>query len=157
MEPSAELMQPPEGYGEAKTPLAWDTVRKELEQAKQYWLAIPRSEGSPHVVPLDGMWIDDVWSYGGSPATVHRQLVAANPDVTMHLPDPWRCVVVEGHVRVVSRADDDAQRMADAFTAKYPEYGQADVSHYKESLALHPRRVLAWTSFPSDMTRFIFD
>jgi hypothetical protein len=115
-----------------------------------------RPEGSPHVVPLDGMWLDDVWRYGGSPETVHRKLVEINPLVTMHLPDPWRCVVVEGEVRVTTTTPDEAQRLADAFTAKYPEYGKAQVEHYREALGLHPRRVIAWTDFPTDMTRFVF-
>jgi hypothetical protein len=41
------------------------------------------------VVPVAGLWIDDVWYYGGSPETVYVQLVGANPHVTMHLADPW--------------------------------------------------------------------
>lgn len=157
MEPRVELIRPPEGYGDSTQPLAWATVRAELTQARQYWLAMLRPEGAPHVVPLDGMWIDDVWWYGGSPATLHRRLVDANPHVTMHLPDPWRCVVVEGEVKVVEMSPDAAQRQADMFTAKYPEYGTASAEHYAQALGLHPRRVIAWTSFPADMTRFLFD
>lgn len=155
--PRAELLQPPEGYGEATKPLAWETVRAELEGARQYWLAMLRPEGSPHVVPLDGMWLNDLWHYGGSPATLHRRLVDANPNVTMHLSDPWRCVVVEGAVRVMANTPEEAQALADASFAKYPEYGPAPVKRYAESLALHPVRVLAWTDFPGDMTRFVFD
>ena len=157
MEPRVELIKPPTGYGEATEPLTWAEVRAELGQARQYWLAIPRGEGSPHVVPLDGMWISDVWSYGGSPETLHRKLVAAHPHVTMHLQDPWRCVVVEGEVRVTENPPERAQELAAAFTAKYPEYGEADPAHYAQSLGLHPKRVIAWTNFPADMTRFLFD
>jgi hypothetical protein len=108
-------------------------------------------------VPLDGMWVSDIWLYGGSPATLHRRLVADHPHVTMHLQDPWRCVVVEGEVRVTEQAPERAKELADSFTAKYPEYGTADPAHFEQSLGLHPKRVNAWTNFPTDMTRFLFD
>ena len=88
--PIAEKLVLPEGYGQTTESLAWEDVRTQLEQAKQYWLATNRGDGSPHVVPVDGLWVDDVWYYGGSPETVHVQLVRANPQVTMHLPDPGR-------------------------------------------------------------------
>ena len=88
--PIVEKLVLPQGYGQTTEPLAWEQVRAQLEQAKQYWLATNRGDGSPHVVPVDGLWVDDVWYYGGSPETVHVQLVRANPQVTMHLPDPGR-------------------------------------------------------------------
>jgi hypothetical protein len=74
----------------------------------------------------------------------------------MHLQDPWRCVVVEGEVRVSTTSPEEAKTLAAAFTTKYPEYGTADPVHYGEVAALHPKRVIAWTSFPADMTRFLF-
>jgi nitroimidazol reductase NimA-like FMN-containing flavoprotein (pyridoxamine 5'-phosphate oxidase superfamily) len=157
VEPRAELITPPIGYGDSTTPLAWGTVRAELEQARQYWLAMLRSAGSPHVVPLDGLWLDDVWHFGGSPETLHRRLVATHPEVTMHLQDPWRCVVVEGVVEVAANPPEAARHLAEASFAKYPEYGPAPVERYAESPRLLPRRVIAWTNFPADMTRFLFD
>jgi hypothetical protein len=42
--------------------LSWESVRAQLAEAKQYWLATNHGGGSPHVVPLDGLWVDDVWS-----------------------------------------------------------------------------------------------
>jgi hypothetical protein len=76
----------------------------------------------------------------------------------MHLPDATRTVIVEGRVR---RAEPDAElarRLGDASTAKYPEYGAAsDPKAFDDALALHPTRVLAWTAYPRDATRFLFD
>jgi hypothetical protein len=109
------------------------------------------------VVPVDGLWVDDVWYYGGSPATIHVQLVRANPHVTMHLPDPWKVVVVQGEVRVSKPSPELAQRLADLANSKYAEYGITfEASSYSEPGALHPRRVIAWSSFPKDVTRFTF-
>ena len=53
--PTAEKLVLPQGYGQTTQTLAWDQVRAQLEQAKQYWLATNRPDGSPHVVPVDGL------------------------------------------------------------------------------------------------------
>jgi hypothetical protein len=137
--------------------LSWESVRAQMEEAKQYWLATNHGDGGPHVVPLDGRWVDDVWYYGGSPRTIHVRTVRANPNVTMHLADPWKVVVVEGEVRVTKLSHDFAQRLAGIASEKYSEYGiRFEASSYSEPGALHPRRVIAWSSFPKDATRFTF-
>jgi nitroimidazol reductase NimA-like FMN-containing flavoprotein (pyridoxamine 5'-phosphate oxidase superfamily) len=155
--PLAEKISLPEGYGKTTERLGWETVQAQLEEAKQYWLATNRADGSPHLVPLDGLWVDDIWYYGGSPETLHVRAVRRNPNVTMHLPDPWKVVVVEGEVRVTRLSGESAQRLADLASEKYAEYGmEFEASMYSEPGALHPRRVIAWLSFPKDATRFTF-
>lgn len=157
MTPTAELLDLPAAYGAPKKKLAWAAVRQELEQAPAYWLATVRRDGRPHVVPLDGLWVDDVWYYGGSDRAVHRRTALAHPDATMHLADPTRAVVVEGEVRLTTPAAELAQRLADHANEKYAHYGlRNEAFAYAEVLALHPRRVLAWTAFPKDATRFVF-
>jgi len=155
--PIAEQLVLPQGYGQTTQTLAWERVRAQLAQAKRYWLALNRAGGSPHVVPVDGLWVDDVGYYGGSPETVHVQLVRANPQVTMHLPDPWKVVVVQGAVRVSKPSAELAQWLADLANTKAAEYGRMFVaSSYSEPGALHPWRVIAWSSFPKNATRFTF-
>jgi hypothetical protein len=157
MTPTAELLDLPAGYGTPKKKLGWATVRRDLEQATAYWLATVRADGRPHVVPLDGLWVDDVWYYGGSERAVHRRTALARPDATMHLADPMRAVIVEGTVRLSSPEPDLAERLAEHANTKYAHYGlRNDASAYAEVLALSPRRVLAWTAFPKDATRFLF-
>ncbi|TDO35181.1 nitroimidazol reductase NimA-like FMN-containing flavoprotein (pyridoxamine 5'-phosphate oxidase superfamily) [Kribbella sp. VKM Ac-2527] len=155
--PTKEKLVLPEGYGRTTKTLSWESVRAQLTEAKQYWLATNRANGSPHLVPVDGLWIDDLLYYGGSPETVHVRMVRADPHVTVHLPDPWKVVVVEGEVRVTKPSPELAQRLADHANEKYAEYGmQYDASSYSEPGVLHPRRVIAWSSFPKDATRFTF-
>lgn len=155
-EPIVERLTMPPGYGATTTALTWASVRERLERAKQYWLALNRpSAGSPYLTPVDGVWIDDMLIYGGSPATTHRKLVARNPDVAIHLPDPWEVVVVEGSVQQFAPSPDLLQRLLDAQRTKYPEY-PIDESLYAEVLAVVPRRARAWTAFPKDCTGFTF-
>ncbi len=154
--PFAELLELPDGYGRPKRALEWAIVVAALEQAKQYWLATVRPDGQPHVVPVDGIWLDDRWFYGGSPATLHRRNVVANPHAVMHLADPSRAVMVDGNVTLVEVSPDLATRLADASQRKYPEYGDSGIGSYPALQCLTPTRVIAWTSYPTDATRFRF-
>lgn len=155
--PTAHKLNIPDGYGTVSSTIEWATVREQLESAKQYWLSINRAPGSPHVIPIDGVWLDDCWYYGGSPDTLHRRLVADNPHVTIHLPDPWKVVIVDGAVSEVNPSEDVAQQLADISNHKYPDYGFTyDPSTFATTMFLQPERALAWSSFPSDCTRFSF-
>ena len=158
MEPRAEPLRLPTGYGTPRITLDWGTVRSRLVSARQYWVVTCRADGRPHVVPVDGLWLDDAWYYGGGEDAVHVRTARGHPQVAMHLPDPQRCVIVEGRVRPALPDPVLARRLAQQSRAKYPEYGSdADVTAYDDALALHPVRVLAWTSYPADATRFVFD
>jgi Pyridoxamine 5'-phosphate oxidase len=154
MTPTVELLDLPKEYGRASRKLAWAAVRAELERATQYWLATRRPDGRAHVVPLDGVWLDDVWYYGGSEQAVHYRNVLADPGVVMHLPDPMKAVIVEGDARLAHPRPELARRLAEAANAKYG-YGQDPVG-YQGALGLYPRTVRAWTAFPTDATRFRF-
>jgi hypothetical protein len=155
--PTATLLRFPPGYGTPKKMLEWDVVRLLLEDAPAYWLATTRADGRPHVVPLDGVWVDDVWWYGGAPETVHIRNVTERPQAVMHLPDPMQPVIVEGVVQRVTLETELAQRLADVSNVKYAHYGMENTADtYRKALGLFPDRVLAWTAFPKDATRFEF-
>ena len=154
--PTARLLQFPAAYGRPTRTLDWASVRERLEEAPAYWLATTRADGRPHVVPLDGIWVDDAWWYGGDPQAVHIRSVQEQPRAIMHLADPMKAVIVEGTVRRVNPAPDLAQRLADMSNTKYPQYGRKTAAAYGEALGLFPERVLAWTAYPTDATRFEF-
>jgi hypothetical protein len=157
MEPVAELLDLPKEYGEPTDPLDWATVRTELERSRTYWIVTVRNDGRPHAVPVDGIWLDDAWYYGGSEETVHHRSVLANPDVVMHLEDGMKAVIVEGEVRRSTPSASVAQGLAEASREKYG-YGMSASDYEKGGvLTLRPRRVLAWMAFPKDATRFRFD
>jgi RNA 3'-terminal phosphate cyclase len=102
--------------------------------------------------------VDDVWWYGGAPDTVHIRTAEANPQAVMHLPDPMQAVIVEGVVQRTNPTPELAQRMAETANAKYAHYGlKNDASTYATAQGLVPSRVLAWSAFPSDATRFEFN
>jgi hypothetical protein len=158
MEPVAEQMQLPEGYGAPSKVLAWGAVRRRLEEAEQYWLATTRPDGRPHVVPVDGVWVDDVWYFGGAAQAVHQRNLQHNRQVAVHLADPIAAVIVEGIAQWRTPAADEARRIADATRVKYAKYGYpANPDDYVAGVwGLRPTVVLAWDQLNVDATRFTF-
>ena len=123
-----------------------------------YWLASTRPDGRPHVIPRDGMWLDGALYYGGSPKTVHTRNITHNPHVAVHIGDGQEAIIVEGAVEIEKPTQAMAERLSDESFAKYPQYGRLEPSLYMDGVSvLRPRRVLAWTSFTENATRFKFD
>jgi nitroimidazol reductase NimA-like FMN-containing flavoprotein (pyridoxamine 5'-phosphate oxidase superfamily) len=155
-QPVAELLDLPPEYGVPEEPLAWAEVAERLTRAPHYWLATVRPDGRPHVVPLDGLWLEDAWYFGGSAATVKQRNLNANPRATLHLEDAASAVIVEGVCEEIAPDAELAARLAAASKAKY---GFApDPAAYMASgvWRLRPARVLSWRRFPRDATRFVF-
>ncbi|MFN2504804.1 MAG: pyridoxamine 5'-phosphate oxidase family protein [Acidimicrobiales bacterium] len=153
MDPRAQRLELPEGYGKPAKTLKWAAVRARLEESRQYWLATSRPDGRPHVVPIDGVWLDDAWFFGGSPQTVHHRNLEQNPQAIVHLPD-GAGRGRRGEATWVTPPAELAQRLAEG-AAKYG-YGTDAASYASGLWVLHPKRVLAWTAFPRDATRFLF-
>jgi Pyridoxamine 5'-phosphate oxidase len=108
MDPTAERVELPEGYGTATTTMEWGAVRERLEQAPRYWLVTTRRDGRAHVVPVDGIWLDDAWWYGGSPGTLHQRNLEHDRRVAVHLEDTIAAVILEGSMeRVVPPAEQE--------------------------------------------------
>ena len=97
MPPAAEAIELPDGYGvRSGRTLSWTDVSDRLAVAPRYWLASVRPDGRPHVVPADGLWVDDSLWFGGAGETVHLRNLVRNPPAVAHLEDGKRAVMVEG-------------------------------------------------------------
>jgi nitroimidazol reductase NimA-like FMN-containing flavoprotein (pyridoxamine 5'-phosphate oxidase superfamily) len=156
MEPTAEQLALPTAYGSPDRLLCWPDVEQRLAEARVYWLATTQTDGSPHVVPVDGMWLDGAVWFGGHPSTKHTRNLRANPAAVLHLEDGQAAVIVHGVAAVHVPDDDGAQQLADTAVAKYG-YGQP-ASTYREGVwRLAPVKVLAWNDLPRDATRFRFN
>ena len=157
-EPVAEKPEIPSEYGNPTTRLGWDEVEQKLKDAPVYWIASTRPDGRPHVIPRDGTWIDGGLYYGGSPQTVHFRNISKNPEVVAHIGDGQEVVIVEGAIEIEKPSKEEAERIADESFAKYPQYGRMDPTVYMNGVSvLRPRRVLAWTNFTENATRFRFE
>ena len=154
--PIVELLDLPVQYGRPKAPLDWETVRTRLVAARHYWVATVRPDGRPHVVPVDGIWLDESCFFGGSAAKVKHRNLKANPRAALHLEDAGSAVIVEGTCQEIFPDAELAARLARASKVKYG-YASDPASYSSAGLwCLRPARVLSWLQFPRDATRFVF-
>jgi Pyridoxamine 5'-phosphate oxidase len=156
----------PEGYGLPSSTdgmLKWAAVEARLVAATSYWLATVRPDGRPHVVPRWGVWLDGRFWYDGAPTTVHARNLATNPACSLNLESGNEAVIVEGEsLPTRAPAESHGSRISAAF-AKYHDLGYspaADAWAGEDGGGLRvltPHRALAWFTFPTDATRFLFD
>ena len=161
-EPRVDRPEIPAEYGIARATghVEWRHVEERLDAARVYWIATVGPGGRPRVRPIDGMFVDGVIYVGGSPETRWVQDLAGNPHVSIHLDTlEGDVVIVDGDAEVLrSNSDAFAERMAAASNAKYPEYGMKPAQFKGPGpIAIRPRKVIAWTDFMKDPTRFRFD
>lgn len=142
-----------EGYGIPRTAegmLAWSQVGARLAAAKNYWIATVRANGRPHAVPAWGIWFNDTLFFGGGPDTLWSRNLAARPEVAVHLEDGNEVVIIEGRVaRILDQAV--MEPIDQEYLKKY------DMRHGPPVWVLQPRKVLAWTEYPTTVTRWQFD
>jgi hypothetical protein len=156
MAPVSEQMPLPSTYGSPNELLEWASVEQRLIESPHYWLATVCRDGRPHVVPVDGMWLDGGCYFGGDPATVHIRNLRRDGRATLHLEDGESAVIVEGTAEWVTPSQTVARRLAAAAESKYG-YPQSAAEYLTGVWRLQPAKVLAWTQLYVDATRFRFD
>ena len=160
MTPTADRPAIPKGYGvprDATDLVPWSHVERRLEETRVYWLATISGARRPYVRPVDALYVDGLIFVGGSPETRWMQNLASNPEVSVHLDGVDDVAIIEGVVEAVTPDRAQAERLAAASNAKFPEYGMTVASYEGQpTVGIRPRRAYAWTAFPKDVTRFRF-
>ena len=115
-----------DGYGTAA--IEWDVVREALAtdvpqipggggpDRHTPWLTTTNPDGTPHVRPLGTVQIDGVWYFNSGPGTRKSRNLNADPRCVMSLATRHFDLVLEGHARRVSDAE-EMRAAADAFVA----------------------------------------
>jgi pyridoxamine 5'-phosphate oxidase-like protein len=152
----------PKGYVDhPKSTVTWDYVAQRLVESKNYWLCSVRPNGHPHVIPRWGVYIDDKFYYDGSPETRHAQNIVENPHISLHLESGDEVIISEGTSKPAGRPSPElAIKIAEAYRSKYALMGYAPKADQWNDGGLYeftPRKVLAWTSFTEDPTKFEFE
>ena len=150
----------PEGYVDhPKTFVPWSHVEQRLTDAVNYWLCTVRHDGRPHSVPKWGVWVNGRLYFDGSPQTRHARNISGNPSVSMHLESGDDVVIIEGAAQILSKPSRAlAILVSKAYRAKYAERYSPDPSQWDNGglFEVVPRKVLAWTNFVEDPTKFLF-
>lgn len=163
-QPTRDRPEMPDGYGvdKAEAFVAWEEIEAALRESLHYWLATTRPDGRPHVVPRWGVWLDGSFWYDGSPNTVHVRNLKRKPECVLHLEDGWRATIVEGKSLMSDPITAElGERLAEEYARKYaPDYTPSPDAWSDEIAGgmrrIDPVKVLAWTQFPNDLTRYTF-
>lgn len=138
-----------EGYGllpadEGAGLLPWTWATERLGASRDYWLASVHPAGRPHVMPVWGVWVDDVLCFSTGAQTRKARNLAACADCTVTTENGAEPVIVEGVARILDRVP---AHFAEAYQKKYDWAidGQPGLIY-----AIAPRRVFGFIEAPSD-------
>lgn len=142
----------PEGLDDT---LDWSDVTERLTKARNFWVCTAATDGTPHAVPVWGAFLHGTLYFGVGPRSSRN--LATNPRVSIHLESADKVVIVEGSVRTLHQPDPAlAEALDDHFAAKYEwrPSGEGNDPVGEGWLTLVPERILGWTEFPKDATRW---
>jgi len=147
----------PAGEGRGLLPWAWAEER--LAGSHDYWLATAAADGTPHLMPVWGLWHEGMLWFSSSNGSRKARNLSARSYCTISTGNPLEPVVLQG--RAVRVTDGETLRaVLRAENAKYgTDYGEDMVDPASNSVfAVRPEWVFALDSaaFTGTPTRFVF-
>lgn len=86
-----------------------------IAKAPNMWMATVRPNGTPHLVPIWFVVVDEKWYFATDPQSVKARNLQHNPAIAISLEDGTNPYVVEGTAKIVK----PTKKVADAFLKKY--------------------------------------
>lgn len=156
LEPVRTRLRLPAAYGASTdSPLLdWNSVIERLQQAEHYWLSTADRNAVPISRPLDGVWLDGSFYFGGDPTTRWRKNLSKNPRACLSITDATNPVILEGTVTVEALEAKHAEKVAQATQRKY---GWGSTEQFRtETCEFTPIRAVAWIGLFENATSFRF-
>src|ERR1043165_5421725 len=87
--PKAERPDIPETYGfnpfTPHIPQTWSDLTEQIRASRNYWICSVSPDGSPHALPVWGVWFEDGLYFVTKRASKKGRNLFANPKVAIHL------------------------------------------------------------------------
>ena len=132
-------------------PIRWSWVVEQVTEARNYWVATTRADGSPHLSPVWGVWHDDAFYFFTDPGSLKARSLRRDPRSVVHLESGDEVVIMEGSFESSTATPD----LVSAYESKYGiSLGDAPEGLYRLELT----KALAWleSDFPKTATRWRF-
>jgi nitroimidazol reductase NimA-like FMN-containing flavoprotein (pyridoxamine 5'-phosphate oxidase superfamily) len=89
------------GYGlpaadDGRGLLPWKWAQARIRKSHNYWIATSRADGTPHVMPVWGIWVDAVFYFSTGRNSRKARNLAENPRCVVCNEQAHEAVVVEG-------------------------------------------------------------
>lgn len=126
------------GYGlqeGTKGLLPWNWARQRLEKSHNYWISTNSLDGSPHLMVIWGLWMDEVFLFSTGEKSRKGRNLSKNPRCVIGTEKAHEAVIVEGVVEINS----DPQ-LRKKFNKRYQKKYQWDMSAFADPVyVLRPR------------------
>lgn len=147
-----------QGYGVPKSmegALPWAWAEKRLSESHNYWLTTVRLDGSPHTMPIWGIWLDGAYYFSTSATSRKGRNLQHNPKCVLCNDNAAEAVIVEGIARQLKDDEVPKQAFSD-YKTKYnweldPKLGPVWVVSPKVVFAMPEKQ------FPKGVTRWKFE
>jgi PPOX class probable F420-dependent enzyme len=161
--PQADRPAMPSGYGiqpveDEKNLIPISHVEEQMRKSRNYWVCTTRPDGSPHVMPVWGVWLDGSFFFSTDPQSRKGRNLAANPHIAVHLESGDDVVILEGVIQIM-RDSALLKRADEAYYMKYQFHLTEDVQNPGLVYRLQPKIAFTWfeTNFPASATRWKFE
>lgn len=84
-------------------------------KAPNMWMATVRPNGSPHLVPIWFVVVDEKWYFATDPNSVKARNLQHNPAIAISLEDGTNPLVIEGEAKIVK----PTKKVVEQFKKKY--------------------------------------
>src|SRR5215472_14126902 len=147
-----------QGYGVPKSmkgALPWDWAEKRLTESHNYWLTSAGANGSPHTMPVWGIWLDNAYYFSTGSTTRKARNLKQNPTCVVCNEKAEEAVIVEGVAQQLKEGEIPKRAFSD-YKKKYgweldPQRGPVWVVRPKVVFAM-PEEL-----FPEGATRWKFE
>lgn len=140
MKPKSERPRIP-GYGIEKSDegmIAWEQVSRWMKESQCYWISTTNRDGSPHAIPIWGIWMDDQLYFGGGSTTQWAKNLGRNPKIVGHTESGQNVVITEGTAELK-----DEEKLNKKLSKFYKEkYG---IEHPPPFWTIRAEKIFSWT------------
>jgi hypothetical protein len=153
LEPEIDRPHMP-GYGirpatEGTGLLSWSWARERLERSHDYWVATGRPNGTPHLMPVWGVWLEEALWFSSSRASRKARNLEWQARCAITTNNAYEPVIVEGDAELIEDRAAIA-RFVDAVNDKYrTNYG---LDFFVAAACFRVRPVWAFGLLESDFT-----
>lgn len=99
--------------------LPWKWAADRLHKSRQYWIATTRPDGTPHLMVIWGVWLEDSFWFSTGAASRKARNLAENPKCVIGTDDAAQAVILEGSVEQIDAQHDALDRFVAAYEKKY--------------------------------------
>ena len=158
--PKAERPDIPATYGftpfTPHIPQTWSDLTEKIRSSRNYWICSVSPDGSPHALPVWGVWFEDHLYFVTKRASKKARNLQANPKVAIHLESGDDVISFQGTVAEIS----DGMRLdqvAAVYAAKYN--GDEIYPDIEVVFELQPSIAFTWleSNYHQTATRWRFE